>query len=427
MIESAKINAIPPFSYGVKFKFDEHVNLFIGPNASGKSTFLRKLAAQVQSGSFSFGFDGRQYPEHRSRMSWELLEIHQNQHQEQSRRYAQQMPWVFISPARLNIPFSDGTRELLREKNSVQQDLSHILAPQGVPDVFDGKVVYLAIEVIKQKLVTEQVDNSESQNMLKAMDLPYKCAQGICRDILRENEYHDYIQDIPLPTEGNITTSVVHRGMRIGTTDGRQADGMLFLGDLSSGTQGTLLWIWYLALRMAYHYDFCDGWEEKPAILMIDEIENHLHPIWQRRVVPALRKHFPGVQIFATTHSPFVVAGLKAEQIHILKRTENGVVSGPSQERDIIGWTVSEILRGLMEVADPTDEQTAINAARLRELRSKRASEGLSDAEDAEMRDLRKSVSGDMLAGGALNAQRDKLAATLDKFMQSRLAKTPQE
>ena len=60
----------------------------------------------------------------------------------------------------------------------------------------------------------------------------------------------------------------------------------------------------------------------KPAILLIDEIENHLHPTWQRRVIPALLEHFPGLQIFATTHSPFVVAGLKAGQVHLLKRDD---------------------------------------------------------------------------------------------------------
>ena len=95
---------------------------------------------------------------------------------------------------------------------------------------------------------------------------------------------------------------------------------------------------------MLYRYDFADGWEKQPAILLIDEIENHLHPTWQRRVIPALLEHFPGLQIFATTHSPFVVAGLKAGQVHLLKRDANGVVTASTNEHDIIGWTTDEIL-----------------------------------------------------------------------------------
>ena len=91
------------------------------------------------------------------------------------------------------------------------------------------------------------------------------------------------------------------------------------------------MWIRWLALKMLHHYTKLrrnsaqeGGWDKKPAILLIDEIENHLHPTWQRRVIPALLEHFPGLQIFATTHSPFVVAGLKAGQVHLMKRDENG-------------------------------------------------------------------------------------------------------
>ena len=107
----------------------------------------------------------------------------------------------------------------------------------------------------------------------------------------------------------------------------------IYLGHLSSGTEGTLLWIRWLALKMVHHYGFERDWASKPAILLIDEIENHLHPTWQRRVIPALLEHFPGLQIFATTHSPFVVAGLKAGQVHLLNRDENGVVSATTNTK----------------------------------------------------------------------------------------------
>ena len=418
MITSARIDNTPPFTDTVEFVFDERVNLFIGPNASGKSNILRKLV----------------------------------------RDYVRD-PWVFIPSVRLNIPLSSKTPDWLTEMpdDLSSHDLDQILWRNVHPHIFDGKLVYRAAEIVKWRILNEQGDASKSDNALKVGDLSAKCAQDICRDVLIENAPRDYIQHVPRTdtkwldallfdhddeevesdtdavghhdeeSESN-TEPVVHYDMGVRTIDVKdRADDVLFVGDLSSGTQNTLLWIWHLALRIANFYDFADGWEEQPAVLLIDEIENHLHPTWQRRVIPALRKHFPGVQIFATTHSPFVVAGLKAGQVHLLERDENGVVSASTNEQDIIGWTVSEILRALMGVDDPTDEPTAINAARLRELRRKRASEGLSDAEDAEMRDLRKSVSGDTLAGGALNAQRDRLADTLQEFMQSRLAKTPQE
>ena len=81
-----------------------------------------------------------------------------------------------------------------------------------------------------------------------------------------------------------------------------------------------------IALSLLFMHNFEPGWQKRRAILLIDEIENHLHPTWQRRVIPALLEHFPGLQIFATTHSPFVVAGLKAGQVHLLNRDANGVL-----------------------------------------------------------------------------------------------------
>ena len=200
----------------------------------------------------------------------------------------------------------------------------------------------------------------------------------------------------------------------------------LYAGELSAGTQGTLLWIWALAIQVMNHHRWREGWENKPAILLIDEIENHLHPSWQRRVIPALLKHFPGLQIFATTHSPFVVAGLKAGQVHLLKRDEEGRVTATTNTEDIVGWTADEILRTMMGVDDPTDDETAASARELRQLRS----EGPLEDETAEaqrqaqIQELRKKVNRDLLAGGPMAAQRqlfeEQFAESLEEYRRSR-------
>ena len=51
------------------------------------------------------------------------------------------------------------------------------------------------------------------------------------------------------------------------------------------------------------------------GIVLIDEIDMHLHPLWQRHIVEDLMRCFPKIQFVATTHSPFVVQSLNAEQI----------------------------------------------------------------------------------------------------------------
>ena len=196
----------------------------------------------------------------------------------------------------------------------------------------------------------------------------------------------------------------------------------IYLGHLSSGTEGTLLWIRWLALKMLSHYNFAEGWEKQPAILLIDEIENHLHPTWQRRVIPALLEHFPGLQIFATTHSPFVVAGLKKGQVHLLSRDADGVVTATTNTEDIVGWTADEILRTMMGVQDPTDDETARYAAELRRLREEGQRAGESEEEERQkrMQQLRRLVDRDLLAGGPKARRREEFSRRFREAMDSR-------
>ena len=169
---------------------------------------------------------------------------------------------------------------------------------------------------------------------------------------------------------------------------------------------------------MVSHYEYTEDWHERPAILLIDEIENHLHPAWQRRVIPALLEHFPGLQIFATTHSPFVVAGLKAGQVHLLKRDENGVVTATTNTEDIIGWTADEILRTMMGVDEPTDQLTVDRADRLRQLREK---DTLTPDEEDELNALRRQVNETFLnKSSPLEAQRERYSELMQQFLLSR-------
>jgi predicted ATP-binding protein involved in virulence len=55
-----------------------------------------------------------------------------------------------------------------------------------------------------------------------------------------------------------------------------------------------------------------------PGIVMIDELDLHLHPNWQRHIVNDLKNAFPSIQFVVTTHSPFIVQSLKAEELIIL-------------------------------------------------------------------------------------------------------------
>ncbi len=70
------------------------------------------------------------------------------------------------------------------------------------------------------------------------------------------------------------------------------------------------------------------------GIILIDEIELHLHPQWQREVLPALQKTFPNIQFIVTTHSPQVLSNLKKEEVFILKDNKIVEVTPHIEGRD---------------------------------------------------------------------------------------------
>lgn len=63
-----------------------------------------------------------------------------------------------------------------------------------------------------------------------------------------------------------------------------------------------------------------------PGLLLIDEAEDHLHPKWQKRLIPTIRKLFPNLQIIAATHSPFILASVKRPTVYVCRATKRGAV-----------------------------------------------------------------------------------------------------
>ena len=57
---------------------------------------------------------------------------------------------------------------------------------------------------------------------------------------------------------------------------------------------------------------------ETSGLVLIDELDLHLHPKWQRRIVADLKRNFPKIQFFATTHSPQVIGEARPEEIVLL-------------------------------------------------------------------------------------------------------------
>jgi len=84
------------------------------------------------------------------------------------------------------------------------------------------------------------------------------------------------------------------------------------------------------------------------GLILIDEIELHLHPEWQRRVIPSLVKTFPNCQFIFTTHSPQVLGEVQG-RVYRLRRTEAGIIA---ELRQTYGKDSNRILEDDMETVE---------------------------------------------------------------------------
>lgn len=130
-------------------------------------------------------------------------------------------------------------------------------------------------------------------------------------------------------------------------------DGWFRYTDLGFGYQSTLSWVVDLCHKLFEAYPDADNPLEGQAIVLVDEIDLHLHPKWQREVTAYLSKSFPNVQFIATTHSPLVIQSMEEVNLYVLKRiSEDEVSVEHSPISDFRGWTVEEILRETMGLED---------------------------------------------------------------------------
>jgi AAA domain, putative AbiEii toxin, Type IV TA system/AAA domain len=136
------------------------------------------------------------------------------------------------------------------------------------------------------------------------------------------------------------------KGIRV---DGPWGQGMP-LRDLADGYKSSVLWITDLigwALTFSPRRKSTEGIR---GIVIVDELEQHLHARWQRTIVDDLRKLFPRVQFVATTHSPLIascvgprVDGENTDRLYVLEGTEENRVQASSHEF-MRGWRMDQVL-----------------------------------------------------------------------------------
>ena len=150
--------------------------------------------------------------------------------------------------------------------------------------------------------------------------------------------------------------------------------GWVRLREMSLGYQTMVVWITDFASKLFIRYPESKNPLAEPAIVLIDEIDLHLHPEWQRKLIGYLSRLFPNTQFIATAHSPLVVqaAGDAGANVVLLKRVGDQTIVVQDLE-DVRGWRVDQILSSeLFDSTPARSPDTEEKLARRRALLAKK-------------------------------------------------------
>jgi hypothetical protein len=136
------------------------------------------------------------------------------------------------------------------------------------------------------------------------------------------------------------------------------------------------------------------------AIVLIDEIDAHLHPSWEQKIIGLLRREFPNVQFIITAHSPLIVAGCLEGEVNIIRHADSGFfLEQPT--KNFIGYSTPDLFKDIFEIEDrdphylhyaALSSQETDFRSRVKIFKEKKEKNGLSPAQQQELDGLYKDL-----------------------------------
>lgn len=386
-IEKVTIENFRCFEH-LEVKLNPDVNVFVGNNGSGKSALLDAIAAslfpylsnvqnfsehkQLQqsivkvkdfrvtkkeqiAGDISFNFSSTSFPDVKSK--YEFRESTSGN--------------TIVNPI---IPNSTEFHQAIRREHDYFNRSSRPQIPLAV--YYQGHRSFAGIEDIKT-LQNRSFDRFSSLNRsLDAAANFNDLAQWFFVRELQELRAAKQSGDINLELEDlkavrSAVAFLIHPSssvyfsqetskaeLKVKWTDeiGNEKD--LLVNQLSAGYRNMLALVMDFARRLVQANPNIEKPLSAEAVLLIDEIDLHLHPVWQQSVIPDLRRVFPNTQILVTTHSPEVVTTVEQHQVFLLENYQ--VKDCPSPTRGMKSSEVVRYVLGLNDLRPETEEKQTL-------------------------------------------------------------------
>lgn len=140
----------------------------------------------------------------------------------------------------------------------------------------------------------------------------------------------------------------------VGFTGGQEPEDDQFIFDfegvptpfsaLSDGYKAFIGWVSDLVAHLADIAPPESALNRMPGVVLVDEIDLHLHPAWQRAVVPTLAQTFPMLQFVFTSHSPLVAGTVRKENVFVTATAEDGTATIKQLEERVYGRSAEQLL-----------------------------------------------------------------------------------
>lgn len=252
-------------------------------------------------------------------------------------RISDMIEW-FVTLENLSRQDSDSElRDLRQFKALLEETLQDFLSKERVADVMKRALLEDALSGIRAKIK----DTDEQIEAL--LSRPVNAAEKL-KEIVNE-----VVQDL-IP---NATAIFVDRSTGKDRVVLSIYDELHDIQYLSHGQRSVLFMVADLISRLAILNPHLDDPRISPGVIIIDEIELHLHPTWQQTVIDSLLKIFPNMQFVITTHSPQVISTVHKDQIRFLKNDfETNKVKVHSPSFQTRGLSADNILLRILNISD---------------------------------------------------------------------------
>lgn len=188
----------------------------------------------------------------------------------------------------------------------------------------------------KELELKAQNENKDEESNKKQNILTLEIAKSLLEDIINSSENP---KDIHIEVDLSTKEKVVFK----------ERNTKIKFEHLSEGYRSVFIWVADLVSRLAESQNVKEIQDFK-GIVLVDEINLHLHPKWEVQIVQKLRSWFPNIQFFFTTHSPICVLGASEDAVFYRLYKENGVaqLSEQIEYSQIKEMTANQIVTSML-------------------------------------------------------------------------------